>query len=178
MAEESKEAEEEISMILRENLAEQPPNARERIEALVKEHGDGVVAQVTVGQAAPGYGHAALRVIDPRFATQFQFAKDRFLDDEILHLAAMLAEVVPHVLRERGKAKDPQPNVDAISGTLQHRCGVRELDFYTVLFGIGRALGITANYVWACASGMPIERPKSATAQMLEDAVRREAMTA
>ena len=63
------------------------------------------------------------------------------------------------------------PNVDAISGTLQYYYGVREFDFYTVLFGVGRALGVTANYVWARALGQPIERPKSLTTKMLEDAV-------
>ena len=71
----------------------------------------------------------------------------------------------------RCKAKNPAPNVDAISGTLQYYYGVREFDFYTVLFGIGRALGVTPNYVWARALGMPIERPKSLTTKMLEDVV-------
>jgi len=79
--------------------------------------------------------------------------------------------VVPEVLKEQGKAKDPAPNVDAVSGTLQYHYGVREFQFYTVLFGISRALGVTANYVWARALGMPIERPKSMTTKMLEDAV-------
>jgi citrate synthase len=79
---------------------------------------------------------------------------------------------VPQVLREQGKAKNPAPNVDAISGTLQYYYGVRDFDFYTVLFGIGRALGVTAQYVWARALGWPIERPKSMTTNMLEEAVR------
>jgi citrate synthase len=83
----------------------------------------------------------------------------------------MVFDVVPTVLREQGKAKNPAPNVDAISGTLQHYYGVREFDFYTVLFGVGRALGVTANYVWARALGWPIERPKSLTTKMLEDIV-------
>jgi len=61
--------------------------------------------------------------------------------------------------------------VDAISGTLQYYYGVREFEFYTVLFGVGRALGVTANYIWARALGQPIERPKSMTTKMLEDVV-------
>ena len=81
---------------------------------------------------------------------------------------------MPQVLREQGKAKNPAPNVDAISGTLQYYYGVREFDFYTVLFGVGRALGVTANYVWARALGWPIERPKSVTTKMLEEAVEKE----
>jgi len=122
------------------------------------------------GKVIPGYGHGVLRVIDPRFVTQMEFARKRFPDDELLRLADMVLDVVPTVLREQGKAKNPAPNVDAISGTLQHYYGVREFDFYTVLFGVGRALGVTANYVWARGLGQPIERPKSVTTKMLEEA--------
>ncbi len=123
------------------------------------------------GKVIPGYGHAVLRVPDPRFTAQMEFAKKNFPDDELVRLADMVFDVVPAVLKEQGKAKNPAPNVDAISGTLQHYYGVREFDFYTVLFGVGRALGVTANYVWARALGQPIERPKSVTTKMLEDIV-------
>ncbi|MBI3174785.1 MAG: citrate (Si)-synthase [Chloroflexi bacterium] len=129
------------------------------------------------GKVIPGYGHAVLRVPDPRFTAQLDFAKKRFPDDDLVRLADMVFDVVPTVLKEQGKAKNPAPNVDAISGTLQYYYGVREFDFYTVLFGIGRALGVTANYVWARALGMPIERPKSLTTKMLEDAVAKAAQT-
>ena len=127
------------------------------------------------GHVIPGYGHAVLRVPDPRFTAQMEFARKRFPDDELVRLADMVFDVVPQVLREQGKAKNPAPNVDAISGTLQYYYGVREFEFYTALFGVGRALGVTANYVWARALGMPIERPKSVTTKMLEEAVAKEA---
>jgi citrate synthase len=130
------------------------------------------------GKVIPGYGHGVLRVIDPRFVTQMEFARNRFPDDDLLRLADMVLDVVPAVLKEQGKAKNPMPNVDAISGTLQHYYGVREFDFYTVLFGVGRALGVTANYVWARGLGQPIERPKSVTTKMLEEAVARAAQPA
>ncbi|HEX5837470.1 MAG TPA: citrate (Si)-synthase [Anaerolineales bacterium] len=123
------------------------------------------------GHVIPGYGHAVLRVPDPRYMAQMEFAKKRFPEDELVRLADMVFDVVPQVLREQGKAKNPAPNVDAISGTLQYYYGVREFEFYTVLFGVGRALGVTANYVWARALGMPLERPKSLTTKMLEDVV-------
>lgn len=123
------------------------------------------------GKVIPGYGHAVLRVPDPRYTAQMEFAKARFPEDELLRLADLVFDVVPAVLREQGKAKNPAPNVDAISGTLQYYYGVRDFDFYTVLFGVGRALGVTANYVWARALGQPIERPKSVTTAMLEEAV-------
>lgn len=121
------------------------------------------------GKVVPGYGHAVLRVTDPRFTAQLEFAKQRFPDDTLVRLAELVYDVVPAVLREQGKAKNPAPNVDAISGALQHYYGVREFDFYTVLFGVGRALGVSANLVWARALGQPLERPKSLSTAMLEE---------
>ncbi|GAH92450.1 unnamed protein product, partial [marine sediment metagenome] len=49
--------------------------------------------------------------------------------------------------------------------------GVREYDFYTVLFGIGRSIGVLSNLIWDRALGYAIERPKSLTTAMLEDIV-------
>ncbi|MCX7607724.1 MAG: citrate (Si)-synthase, partial [Anaerolineales bacterium] len=122
------------------------------------------------GKVIPGYGHAVLRVTDPRFTAQLEYAKKHFPEDTLVQIAELVYEVVPQVLKEQGKAKNPAPNVDAISGTLQYYYGVREFDFYTVLFGVGRSLGVMANLVWARALGQPIERPKSVTTAMLEDA--------
>ena len=133
---------------------------------------------LNAGHVIPGYGHGVLRVIDPRFVTQFEFAKKNFPDDDLLRLAELTLDVVPTVLKEQGKAKSPAPNVDAISGTLQYYYSVREFDFYTVLFGVGRALGVTANYIWARALGQPIERPKSLTTKMLEDLAAKPAQPA
>jgi len=124
---------------------------------------------LNAGHVIPGYGHAVLRIPDPRFTAQFEYASKHMPDDEIFQIARMVYEVVPQVLIEQGKAKNPSPNVDAISGTLQYHYGVKEFDFYTVLFGVGRSLGVTANAVWARALGQPIERPKSLTTAMLEE---------
>ena len=121
------------------------------------------------GKVIPGYGHAVLRVTDPRYIAQLEFAKRRFPEDTLIRLAELVYDVVPQVLKEQGKAKNPAPNVDAISGALQYYYGVCDFDFYTVLFGVGRALGVTANLVWARALGQPIERPKSVSTAMLEE---------
>jgi len=121
------------------------------------------------GQVIPGYGHAVLRKTDPRYTAQLEFGKKYFPNDEIFRLASLVYDVVPDVLREQGKAKDPWPNVDAISGALQYHFGIKEFDFYTVMFGVSRILGISANAVWARALGQPIERPKSLTTTMLEE---------
>jgi citrate synthase len=127
------------------------------------------------GQVIPGYGHAVLRKTDPRFTAQLEFGKKHMPNDDIFSLAAMVYDVVPEVLREQGKAKDPWPNVDAISGSLQYHYGVQEFDFYTVMFGVSRLLGVSANAVWARALGQPIERPKSLTTAMLEEAAAKAA---
>jgi citrate synthase len=121
------------------------------------------------GQVIPGYGHAVLRKTDPRYTAQLEFGKKHFPEDEIFKLAALVYEVVPAVLKEQGKARDPWPNVDAISGSLQYHFGVREFEFYTVIFGASRILGVSANAIWARALGQPIERPKSMTTSMLEE---------
>lgn len=124
---------------------------------------------LAAGKVIPGYGHAVLRVPDPRFVAQLEFGNQYFPNDEMFRLANLVYQVVPDILKATGKVKNPWPNVDAISGTLQNHYGMREFDFYTVLFGLSRALGVTANAVWARALGQPIERPKSLTTAMLEE---------
>ena len=125
------------------------------------------------GQVIPGYGHAVLRKPDPRFTAQFKYAQEYMLDDEVFQIAQLVFEVVPKVLIEQGKAKNPAPNVDAISGTLQRHYGIKEFDFYTVMFGVGRALGVSANAVWSRVLGQPLERPKSLTTAMLEEIAKK-----
>ncbi len=126
---------------------------------------------ISQGNSIPGYGHAVLRVTDPRYTVQLQFADKYLPDDELVVLVKLVHSVVPGLLQENGKVKNPNPNVDAINGTLQYHYGVRQFDYYTVLFGISRLVGLTTHAVWARALGKPIERPKSLTTQMLEDMI-------
>ena len=49
--------------------------------------------------------------------------------------------LVPPILNETGKVKNPWPNVDAHSGVLLQYYGMKEMNYYTVLFGVSRALG-------------------------------------
>jgi citrate synthase len=130
---------------------------------------------LNAGQVIPGYGHAVLRKTDPRYTCQREFALKHCPNDPIFLTVSRVYEVVPQVLLKHGKAKNPWPNVDAHSGQLQYYYGVREWDFYTVLFGIGRALGVSANLVWDRAVGQPIERPKSVTTDMLEEMAKKAA---
>jgi citrate synthase len=120
------------------------------------------------GQVVPGYGHAVLRKTDPRYMSQREFCLKNLPDYPLFKVISMIFKVAPDVLQEHGKAKNPWPNVDAQSGVIQWYYGVTEYSFYTVLFGIGRAIGTLANITWDRALGYPIERPKSLTTAMLE----------
>jgi citrate synthase len=129
-------------------------------------------ATLNSGQVIPGYGHAVLRKTDPRYTSQREFCMktEGLKDYPLFKLIKMIYEVAPGVLTEHGKAKNPWPNVDSQSGVIQWYYGVTEYEFYTVLFGVGRALGCLANITWDRALGYGIERPKSVTTAMLEAA--------
>ena len=113
------------------------------------------------GSVIPGYGHAVLRVTDPRFTAFRQFALDHFPDDDVVKIVDLLFTTIPDVLKEHGKAKNPWPNVDAGSGALLYHFGVKEFDYYTVLFGVSRALGMLSQLIISRGLGEAIERPKS-----------------
>ncbi len=148
------------------------------IQALMDQHGTARLTEESIskyvwetlnsGQVVPGYGHAVLRKTDPRYAIQREFCLKNIPDDPIFKCVDMLYKVVPPILKEHGKAKNPWPNLDAQSGVIQWHYGVTQYDFYTVLFGMGRAFGIAANIIWDRALGYPLERPKSLTTSMLE----------
>jgi citrate synthase len=123
------------------------------------------------GKVVPGYGHAVLRKTDPRFTAQQDFAKQYMPDDELVNIVWRIYEVAPPILEGTGKIKNPWPNVDAHSGALLLHYGFKEYEFYTVLFGVSRALGVLASLLWDRALGMPIERPKSITFEALKKEV-------
>jgi len=124
------------------------------------------------GQVIPGYGHAVLRKTDPRYTVQREFCLKNMPNDDLFKYVDALYKVVPDILREHGKAKNPWPNVDAQSGVVQWHYGVTEYDFYTVLFSIGRSIGVLSNIIWDRALGYSLERPKSITTEMLENMVK------
>lgn len=123
------------------------------------------------GQVIPGYGHGVLRVTDPRYLAQREFALQNLPDDENFRIVKMLYEVVPDILMKQGKAKDPWPNVDAHSGVLLVHYGMNEYDFFTVLFGVSRAMGVLASLILDRAVGSPLERPKSVTTDWVKKKV-------
>ena len=113
------------------------------------------------GRVVPGYGHAVLRKTDPRYACQREFALKHLPDDPMFKLVSQIYKIAPGVLTEHGKTKNPYPNVDAHSGVLLQYYGLTEQSFYTVLFGVSRAIGVLPQLIFDRAVGAPIERPKS-----------------
>lgn len=150
---------------LMKNLGENP--TKKQLEKYVWD-------TLNAGQVIPGYGHAVLRQTDPRYLIQRDFALKYFPDDKIFKIINILYEVVPDILKKHGKAKNPWPNVDAISGCLLYHYGIKESDFYTVLFGVSRAIGVLCSLILDRAIGLPIERPKSITSKYIEKSIKKQ----
>jgi citrate synthase len=123
------------------------------------------------GQVIPGYGHAVLRVPDPRFVAFREFGHLHCGEDIPFRIMDMLFKVAPKVLAEHGKAKDPWPNVDAASGVLLYHYGITEFAYYTVLFGVSRAMGMLSQLVLNRALGTPLTRPKSVSTEWIKKTV-------
>ena len=120
------------------------------------------------GKVVPGYGHAVLRKTDPRFTAQMEFGKKHIPNDPLVNIVWDIYETVPPILQSLGKIKNPWPNVDAHSGALLVHYGMVEYEFYTVLFGVSRALGVLSSLCWDRALGLPLERPKSITTEQVK----------
>ncbi len=120
------------------------------------------------GKVVPGYGHAVLRKTDPRFTAQMEFGKKHMPNDPLVNTVWNVYETVPPILGSIAKIKNPWPNVDAHSGALLVHYGMVEYEFYTVLFGVSRALGVLASLCWDRSLGFPLERPKSITTDLVK----------
>jgi citrate synthase len=145
---------------LREQIGTETPS-KEQIAEYVKK-------TISEGKVVPGYGHAVLRKTDPRFTAQMEFGKKHMPDDPLVQTVWNVYETVPPILSTMGKIKNPWPNVDAHSGALLVHYGMVEYEFYTVLFGVSRALGVLASLCWDRALGFPLERPKSITTDLVK----------
>lgn len=145
---------------MREELGTSAPT-KQQIEDYVRK-------TLADGKVVPGYGHAVLRKTDPRFTAQMEFAKTHLPDDELVNIVWNIYETVPPILENLGKVKNPWPNVDAHSGALLVHYGLVEYEFYTVLFGVSRALGVLASLCWDRALGFSLERPKSVTTEWMK----------
>lgn len=153
---------------LQKELGTEEPS-KEQIAEYIK-------ATLLAGKVVPGYGHAVLRKTDPRFTAQMEFAKVHCADDPTVKTVWNVYEVAPDILESTGKIKNPWPNVDAHSGALLKHYGLVEEDFYTVLFGVSRALGVLASLCWDRALGFPLERPKSMTTEWIKSYIAKQAV--
>jgi citrate synthase len=124
------------------------------------------------GKVIPGYGHAVLRQPDPRFTAQRVFAEEYIPDGKMVNVVWKAFEVVPDILAGLGKVKNPWPNVDAHSGAILVHYGMDQFNYYTVLFGVSRAMGVLAQMCWSRAMGFALERPKSVTTEWVENFVK------
>jgi len=112
-----------------------------------------------------GFGHAVLRVEDPRATLFYEYAKKHFSSDPLVRVAEMLRTEGSKVLKENPKVSDPYPNIDAISGTVIGAAGFNYPEYFTVLFGLSRCVGIAIQIVYDRleareGKGTPIIRPK------------------
>ena len=121
------------------------------------------------GKVIPGYGHAVLRIVDPRFTAFMKFGKKHFPEDPVFKTVSVLFDIVPKELKKIEKIKNPWPNVDAASGSMLYHYGIKEFSYYTVVFAVSRSLGLSAQSVINRAMMYPIIRPKSVTTQYLKD---------
>lgn len=112
-----------------------------------------------------GFGHAVLKVEDPRATVFYNESERRFGSNPLVQVALMLRRVGPKVLGENPKITNPYPNVDAISGSFLSAAGFPYPEYFTVLFGLARTVGIAIQIVYErCEArdgkGTPIVRPK------------------
>lgn len=112
-----------------------------------------------------GFGHAVLRVEDPRATIQYALGEELCPDDPLFRTAVSLRTAGVEVLKTYPKVSNPYPNVDAVSGSLLNACGLADSNYYTLLFGLSRISGIAAQIVderlvFRGGKGVPIYRPK------------------
>ena len=130
----------------------------DEVEAFVR-------AELDAGRPIFGFGHAVLRVEDPRATVQFELGEEICPNDENFKIIRTLRDVAPRVLGENPKISNPNANVDIASGALLHHVGLTDPTYYTTFFGWARVAGIGAQIVdersvFRDGKGVPIYRPK------------------
>lgn len=111
-----------------------------------------------------GFGHAVLRVEDPRATVCYQYCQKHFSSHPLVQMALLLRTAGPKVLQENPKISNPYPNVDAITGTMLFAAGFSRPEYFTILFGMSRSVGIAIQILYERleargGKGTPIVRP-------------------
>ena len=135
-----------------------PDATTEQVEALIRD-------LVANKQLVFGFGHAVLRVEDPRATIWYTVAEQLFPDHPLVKIGLRLREAGPRVLKENPRIVNPYPNVDAMSGSVLSAAGFSYPDYFTLLFGLARCVGISIQIVYErlearSGKGTPIIRPK------------------
>ncbi len=124
-----------------------------------------IKARLANGRLIFGFGHAVLRVEDPRCTVLCDLGERLCPDDTNFRMVQALRRLVPTILSKNPKITNPYPNVDLATGALLHACGLRKHEYYTVLFGMSRAVGISIQIIYErirarAGKGTPLIRPK------------------
>lgn len=111
-----------------------------------------------------GFGHAVLRVEDARATVCYNYCQKHFPNHPLVKIALLLRTEGSKVLKENPKISDPYPNIDAITGSMLTAAGFPYPEYYTVLFGLSRSVGIAIQIVYERleargGKGTPIVRP-------------------
>lgn len=144
---------------LREVVEEVGENATEtQVEKLIRD-------RLAHNKLVFGFGHAVLRVEDPRALVVYDYLKKHYPSHPLVKIALHLRSAGTKVLLENPKISDPHPNIDAISGTLLVMGGFDYPEYFTLLFGLSRIVGIARQIVYErlearSGKGTPIVRPK------------------
>lgn len=146
----------------------------EFIEIVLKELGDTATplaienllrTRLANRQLIFGFGHAVLRIEDPRARLIYDYVKVHYPNHPLVKIALLLRQVGPRILAENPKISNPYPNIDAISGTLLVAAGFNYPQYFTLLFGLSRIVGIARQIIYERleareGKGTPIVRPK------------------
>jgi citrate synthase len=146
----------------------------EFVEEVLKEVGENATAsdveklirhRLDSGKLVFGFGHAVLRIEDPRATVLYNIAEELYPNNPLIKITNLLRTEGPKILKENPKISSPYPNVDAISGTLLTAAGFPYPEYFTLLFGLSRVVGIALQIVYErCdareGKGLPIVRPK------------------
>ncbi len=144
------------------------------VEEILKETGENATAEqieklirtrLANDQLVFGFGHAVLRVIDPRAVIFYDLANKKFANHPLVKIASLLKSQGTKVLSENPKISNPYPNVDAISGVVLTASGFPYPEYFTILFGLSRIVGIAIQIVYErCdargGKGTPLVRPE------------------
>jgi citrate synthase len=133
---------------MQKDLGSEEPSKEQITEYVKKTLEDGKVYRAMAMQ----YYVKLIPVLQP-----MEFGKKHLAEDPLVNTVWNIYEAVPPLLKSLGKIKNPWPNVDAHSGALLVHFGMKEYEFYTVLFGVSRSLGVLASLCWDRALGFALK---------------------